>query len=580
MKKQLFNELKERLKNISYTDSLIIDKNALKGLVLLITPDYDFTQVNPEGNNPFEETKLNTIENSENFLRVCNNLNLIRNAEPDLLLYAYILIPTGNPAILRFVADADAPMLLKEAAAGSPPDKITRFGKIYKSSADSIMAQAANKKINIVEKDFTYDEEGKSNILSGYAPIMDGDRFLGLFGLDISDKNVNLKLKRVIPFYILVSISSIVASIIVSLIISRMLSKPLRKLVLSLRHMAEGEGDLTSELPINSNDELGQASMEFNRFINKLQEVISDVKTIASKLETATTDINHSIGTLSKNLSNQSALELEISSGSTETKESAEMLAMNANLERNCFVILSNRLTELSTSVIQITKESEVASSLTLRITEKVAMGKRTLYSTSGIMDNINTASGELTGIVSLINDISDKINLLSLNAAIESARAGDAGRGFAVVADEISKLADKTAVNVKDINRIIQGNTQLIDKGTKSLNSMIELFNEVIEDVNSIKDVTGQIYNSMKNQSIHNENVQDESETMNIIVNETKEAMIKHHDAVAGISKSIASINNLSSDNRERSNIITRSAKEISEMTSSLVKLIAYFKV
>jgi len=442
------------------------------------------------------------------------------------------------------------------------------------------MAEASVKRINMVETGFTYDEEGKSNIVSGYAPIMDGEKYLGLLGLDISDKNADKILKRTLLIYIMISIAAILSSMIVSLLISGMISRPLRRLMLSLRYMADGEGDLTSKLPVHNNDELGQAAMEFNRFIGKLQEVIGNVKNITTELNSSTSDIKQSIISLSQNLNSQSSLEGEVTTGSSSAKESAEMLAMNGHLERNCFLILSNRLTELSASIVEITKESELASNLTVTITEKVDNGKKTLYSTSSIMDNISSSSGELTGIAALINDISDQINLLSLNAAIESARAGDAGRGFAVVADEISKLADKTAMNVKDINRIIQGNTHLIDNGIKSVNSMIELFNTVIKDVAAISSVIELIFSSMKNQSKHNENVHDESETMNIIVNETKELMTKHNGAVDVIADSISSMNKLSSDNRERSAIVTRTAGEISEMTTSLAELINYFKV
>ncbi len=581
LKKQLFSELKDRLKNISYTGSFIVDRRALNGLVLQIAPGYDFSSVTPEGINPVVPEKLSLIEKSEDYLKVCSDLNLIRETQPDLLLYAYILIPTGDPAMFRFIADADAPALLEEAVkTGDPLDEITRFGKLYESSADSVMAEAAGKRLNLVEKSFTYDEEGKSNIVSGYAPIMDGEKFIGFLGLDISDKNAGLKLKRALLIYIMISVAAILSSIIVSLLINRMLSRPLRRLVLSLRHMAEGEGDLTSELPVNSSDELGQAAMEFNRFTGKLQEVIVEVKDIITELNGATTDIKFSISTLAENLTEQSDLEGVVSSGSSEAKESAEMLAMNASLERNCFMILSNRLTELSVSIVELTKESELASNLTGTITDKVDHGKTILYTTSSIMDNISTSSSELTGIAGLINDISDQINLLSLNAAIESARAGDAGRGFAVVADEISKLADKTAMNVKDINRIIQGNTLLINNGIKSVSTMIELFNAVITDVAAISSVIENIFNSMKDQSKHNDNVHDESETMNMIVNETKEIMIKHNDAVTVIAKSTSSMNRLSSDSRDMSVTITRSAGEISAMASSLMELINYFKV
>lgn len=581
LKKQLFNELKARLKNISHTGSFIINREALTTLVLQIASDYDYSRITADGINPIPEEKLSFIEKSEDFLRVCDDLNTIRDTQPDLLLYAYILIPTEDPGMFRFIADADAPSLIEEALESDAPlDEITRFGKIYESSADSIMARAIGERINIVEKNFTYDQEGKSNIVSGYAPIMDGDKFLGVLGLDISDKNAEQQLKRALLIYILISFAAVLSSIIVSLLINRMISPPLRRLVSSLRYMAEGEGDLTSELPVNSNDELGQAAMEFNRFIGRLQEAITHVKDITSELNSATSDIDLSIHTFSENLSGQSTLEGEVSSGIAEAKESVEMLDMNASLERNCFLILSNRLTELSASIAELTAESEKAENLTITITDKVEKGKKTLFSTSTIMDNISTSSGELTGIAGLINDISDQINLLSLNAAIESARAGDAGRGFAVVADEISKLADKTSMNVKDISRIIQSNTKLISDGISSVESMVELFSAVIAEVASISEVIKKIHESMKNQSIHNENVQDESETMNLIVNETKEVIIKHNDAVIKIADSITSMNRLSSDNRERSAIIARSAGEISEMSASLLDLVNYFKV
>ena len=94
-----------------------------------------------------------------------------------------------------------------------------------------------------------------------------------------------------------------------------------------------------------------------------------------------------------------------------------------------------------------------------------------------------------MQNIVGIINDISDKINLLSLNAAIEAARAGDAGRGFAVVADEISKLADQTAHSIKEISDLIQENETEISRGTENVRASVEMISQIISGVNVISE-------------------------------------------------------------------------------------------
>jgi len=104
-------------------------------------------------------------------------------------------------------------------------------------------------------------------------------------------------------------------------------------------------------------------------------------------------------------------------------------------------------------------------------------------------MGTIAKSSGEINGIIAIIiiNDISDRINLLSLNAAIETARAGDHRRGFAVVAGEVSKLADQTAVSIKTIGSLIINNDREIKTGMQNVSQAIGTINSLIKDIDVI---------------------------------------------------------------------------------------------
>jgi len=580
VKTELFGELKERLKNISYTGAFIINNKDLQPLVALLSPDLDFSKISVEGDFAIDEEKIAAIENSTEYLKICEDLNKIRDAQPDLILYAYILIPTAQRDTFIFIADADAPSLLEEAKQNnSSTEDITRFGKVYKTENYQTLSKAASERINCVERNFVFDEESKHNIISGYAPLIEDGKFLGLLGLDISDKNAAAILEKTFKTYIIIYIFALISSILLSFSISKMLSRPLKKLMTSLKDMADGGGDLSRKLKVESGDELGQSALEFNRFVEKLKSVIRVIQEIAKNLNSSTENIQGAISSLMHNLNKQTDLENEANLQSRKVNESVEMLGINADIQSKAFILLSNRLRELSQSISELTKESEHARELLNAVAGNISEGKNSLEAAKNIMENIGKSSEELTGIASLINDISDQINLLSLNASIESARAGDAGRGFAVVAEEISKLADKTALNVKDIDRIIKSNSLLINEGTQKVTFMVELFTKIIYDVDHISNMLDDFFTKMKEQSLQDRDVTDETESMKDIMKQIKDLMEEHKKSVEVIASSIQSINQISQDNSYSVESIQEAAEAISSQASILVKQIKYFK-
>jgi methyl-accepting chemotaxis protein len=115
---------------------------------------------------------------------------------------------------------------------------------------------------------------------------------------------------------------------------------------------------------------------------------------------------------------------------------------------------------------------------------------------TENKFETVKIKSSEMANFVQVINDIADKVNLLSLNAAIEAARAGDAGRGFAVVADEISKLADATTSNAKEIENIIKENLRMIDESGHLINLSVGTMSKLNNSIVTIKDEITEVGN------------------------------------------------------------------------------------
>lgn len=226
--------------------------------------------------------------------------------------------------------------------------------------------------------------------------------------------------------------------------------RPINEIIQRLSAVAQGEGDLSTNLPYQTHDELRVLAETFNLFLAKQREIISKVQslTVMIAIESA------------KSVKN-------IREASTSTGE--QTLLANEVLESsNAATSTLSRLSGDTQAVTHTTRQhAEVAQysyDELLNVTSRINQISGRLDAFKGKVEQLTQRSSSIKEIVGLIKDISGQTNLLALNAAIEAARAGEAGRGFAVVADEVRQLAERVRLATEEISSNIDIMVDLVD--------------------------------------------------------------------------------------------------------------------
>ncbi len=355
-------------------------------------------------------------------------------------------------------------------------------------------------------------------------------------------------------------------SILLSVFISIATIKPINAVVMRLKDIAQGEGDLTKRLDVGSRDEVGQLALWFNTFLDKLQPLIKEigvksqvVGTMATELARHSDDMSIAAGNMASKSGSVAAATEEMSTNIHSVSAAMEQSSSNV-------AMVASSTEEMTATVNEIGQNAEKARSIS-----ENAVAQSNL--TSEKVTALGESAEKVGKVTETITEISEQTNLLALNATIEAARAGEAGKGFAVVANEIKELARQTAAATIDIKNQI-GDMQ---STTSSTINDIKKISKVIADIN---DVINGIATAVEEQSTATSEIANNISQASEGILEVNENVAQSTTVIADITSDIAEINQQSVQIGDTSNLVQLSAKNLSELASQLNTMIGRFKV
>lgn len=352
----------------------------------------------------------------------------------------------------------------------------------------------------------------------------------------------------------------VLIAIIISFIMGRRLMRPLVKVSTIIEDVANGNIEADFSVVKESNDEIGL-------IIEKMKELTQSLGSIVGKIRNSSDTMSSNSYELNDTSSQTLAANNEISKAVEDVAEGSTGMAASISKINENLLEMSNETKDINASVDEIKNQTTAVQDSSKIMNDKIkSMQDSSHKMDEGIsaiskrIETVNTTVDKVSNIVSVIEEISSETNLLSLNASIEAARAGDAGKGFAVVAQEIRVLSDNTNTELENIKQIISSLVEECRYCVQASGTIVEDNAKQKEEIKAVLDEFGSL----------DEQIQKTAEKADEI-EELVTAMIELND---DITKSSNSLTDVSAANAAATEEMNANIEELNAMMNGVSEM------
>ena len=380
-------------------------------------------------------------------------------------------------------------------------------------------------------------------------------------------------------------IVTLVISIVAAAIIALAIVRPIKAVVEALKNIAEGDGDLTVQLPVKGNDEISDLSIYFNNTINKIgnsvkavgmstntmQETGNDLAANMTETATAIHQITTNITGVKHQALNQAASVTETAATIDQIIKTIQQLNNVIESQSESVSRSSSAIEQMVINISSITQTLKKTDDVIKNLAEATADGKDSLSESNTTTQRIAEESGGLMEASSIIQHIASQTNLLAMNAAIEAAHAGEAGKGFAVVADEIRKLAEESSTQGKTITSTLKILSKEIEALSLSSKIAEDKFDIIFGLSAQVKQMSNSLITAMSDQETGSKEVLTAIKDINTVTAQVNDGSMEMLEGGKNVAAEMRKLDDLTRMITDSMNEMAAGASQINEATQEV---------